>query len=471
MEETITNKPGEGTADYGDKEYLEAYFAICELYQRKRSFLKKSKDDSGVLNKEMSELNLVIKKKETLFWQGVQDALAKGGKFAVEDAASLYRLDTFEKEVLMYFLFLEFFHIKENICSRNMLLKIFDLDDSIIWKMRASRYFNRDANLFRYSILYPLFRTNNSSAVVHFGMSDYLLDTFSRIISGEPVQSKPVKKEKKKDSHPYEEVGFVKKPKYSLEDVKLSTEVKEKVIFLLSGLQDKGLNDLGIEETIKNGKGLAFLFYGPPGTGKSMLAEAIAKHLKKKLLIVEFPKITSRWYGETDKNISSIFKSAKEHNLVICIDEADSLLYNRSFAVQEHEIRFVNVLLQEIERFEGVIILTSNMDSLLDPALERRVSLKIKFDLPDEKIRTEIWRSHIPSKVTLAQDVDFTVLGRQFEFSGGYIKNAVHHAMRLLSKDKRRIVTMEDLLFGARLEQDGIFVKENKNKMGFFAHS
>jgi len=175
---------------------------------------------------------------------------------------------------------------------------------------------------------------------------------------------------------------------------------------------------------------------------------------------VEFPKITSRWYGETDKNIASIFKSAKEHNVVICIDEADSLLYNRNFAAQEHDIRFVNIMLQEIERFEGEIILTSNMDNLLDPALERRVSLKIRFDLPDKKIRTEIWRSHIPSKVSLGQDVDFTILARQFEFSGGYIRNAVLHALRRLAQDKRNTITMDDLLLEHGLKRTDFCQRE-----------
>ncbi|MDD5129732.1 MAG: ATP-binding protein [Candidatus Omnitrophica bacterium] len=456
----------------GDQEYIEEYFKICELYQNKRIILiKKSKDDVEAFRKNVSELDSTIKTKEVLFWQRVQDSMSKGSKFALEKTASLYGLDIFEKQILLYYLYLEFLHLKENICSRDLLLRIFDLNDSVIGRMGLSRYFNRNANLLKYSILYPYYRNNHNSAVVSFGMSSSLLDVFSRMISGEYKESRPGRAENKKDLHPCEEVGFLKDPAYSLEDVKLSLDVKKNVSFLLSGLQDKGLEDLGVEETIKNGKGLVFLFYGPPGTGKSMLSEAIAKHLKKKLLVVEFPKINSRWFGETDKQISSIFKSAKQNNVVICIDEADSILYNRNFAAQEHDIRFVNIMLQEIERFEGVVILTSNMDNLLDPALERRVTLKVKFDLPDEKIRKEIWRSHIPSKVTLAQGVDFAVLARQFQFSGGYIKNAVFHALRRLVQEKRNIITMNDLLFGASLEQDGIFVKDNKTKIGFFANS
>ncbi len=453
----------------GDKQYVEGYFNICELYHRKRTILKESKDNLDV--SELSGLNSAIKEQEALFWQGVQDALSKGVKFALERAALLYGLDAFEKRVLLYFLYLELCHISENLCSEDTLLKIFDLDGSLIWKMRAFKYFSRDGNLVKYRILRETYNNNGVSATVNFGISSDILNTFSRMVNGDFVETRPVKKKKKRDLSDCEAVGSTKEPKYCLESVKLSTDIKEKIHFFLSALQDKSLNDLGIDETIKSGKGFVCLFYGPSGTGKSMLAEAIAKSLNKKLLVVEFPKITSRWYGETDKNIAAIFKSAKEHNLVICIDEADSLLYNRNFAGQEHDIRFVNIMLGEIERFDGEMILTTNMDNLLDPALERRVSLKIKFDLPNEKIRTEIWRSHIPSKVTLAQDVDFTILARQFKFSGGYIKNSVHNALRRIAQDKRYTVTMDDLFFGAQIEQDGIFVKENKNKIGFFATS
>jgi SpoVK/Ycf46/Vps4 family AAA+-type ATPase len=201
-----------------------------------------------------------------------------------------------------------------------------------------------------------------------------------------------------------------------------------------------------------------------------MLAEAVAAKLKKKLLIVEFPKLTSRWYGETDKALSKIFTEAKKNNLVVCIDEADTLLYNRNFAAQEHDIRFVNIMLQEIENFAGEMILTTNMDNLLDPALERRVTLKVNFELPDEKMRAQIWRSLIPDKVTIAEGIDFLVLANQFSLSGGYIKNAVLHAMRRLASEGRNTLTKDDLLFGARLEQEGIFVKESKPKIGFFAN-
>jgi ATP-dependent 26S proteasome regulatory subunit len=128
-------------------------------------------------------------------------------------------------------------------------------------------------------------------------------------------------------------------------------------------------------------------------------------------------------------------------------------------------------MLQEIERYEGEIILTTNMDTLLDPALERRVALKVRFELPDKVLREKIWLSHIPDKVSIAEDVNFAFLADQYELSGGHIKNAVFNALRRLANDNRNKLVMDDLVFGANLEKDGMFVKDNKQKIGFFAHS
>ena len=455
----------------GDREHIEEYFKICELYQQKRAFLKKSKDDPGVFRKEIAELNSAIKEKETLFWQRVQDALAKGGKFAVENVASLYGLDTFEKKILMFFLYLELFHITENICSEDVLLKIFDLDGSIIWKMGAFKYFSRNGNLLRYHILCPIYKNNGNSAIVSLAISSYMLNTFSKMISGEYKESKPEKEEGKKDSSSCEEVGFLKEPAYCIEDVKLSEEIKEKVIFFLQALKNNSLEKFEVSQRIKKGLGTAFLFYGPSGTGKSMLAEAVAAYVVKKVLVVEYPKIMDRFVGATDKNISRIFKSAEEEDLVIILDEADTLFYNRSFAYEEHDIRFVNEMLQELEKFKGIIILTSNMSLLLDPALERRLSLKVKFELPSKELRLKIWQSHIPDKVNLVEGVNFEMLAAKYDFAGGSIKNAVLNAIRKMASRNGDTLTLEDLVFGARLEQDGIFVKENKSKIGFFANS
>jgi AAA+ superfamily predicted ATPase len=473
--ETLNNQQG---LISDDRQYIEAYFRTCELLDEKRDVLydikaneKEPKEPEKIryLKDKVKRLNERIKDEDGHFWDQVKKSIDAGIKLSIEDLAATYKLSPYEKRMFLFFLYLEFCHVSDNICTEGVLSELFDFEDILFNRMRDFRYFSAQTPLVKHGFLSIDYVRHRASATATLLLTARGLNIITAMLNGEKKNTED--SEAGINSDICNDIGHVKEPEYSITDVVLKDEIREKVMFLLKASNEQGLKELGIQQKIKKGKGLIFLFYGPPGTGKSMLAEAVASYLKKKILIVEFPKITSRWYGDTDKNIANIFKSARENKLIICMDEADSLLYNRSYAVQEHDIRFVNVMLQEIERYDGEIILTTNMDTLLDPALERRVTLKVKFELPDEKLREQIWRSHIPDKVTLAQGIDFTLLARQFELSGGYIKNAVFHALRRLANENRKELIMEDLLFGARLEKDGMFVKENKPKIGFFCHS
>ena len=105
-----------------------------------------------------------------------------------------------------------------------------------------------------------------------------------------------------------------------------------------------------------------------------MLAHAVAQHLKKPVLQAEISQILSRWSGECQKNISRLFKTAKEKDCVLCLDEADSLVFDRQLSQQSFEVSQVNVFLEEVERFDGVLILTTNLEGRIDTALERRLA-------------------------------------------------------------------------------------------------
>lgn len=461
----------------GDKEYIEEYFKICELFQKKRLFFKESrsimdrvKDEKTDVNdkdtplKEIFNLNSLIKEKEISFWSRVENDLVEGKKFSIETMSLTYELDLFEKRVFLFFLYLEFFHALQNICYRDELLKIFDLDDSVVWRMQAFRYFTPESRLVESGIIKEESEDRTDSCTVKLRLCRRMLNIFSRTLNGEQLD---LKKAIKVDVS-CDDVGFIKQPEHTIDEVMLKNETKEKVLFFLDSFRDKRVEELGVFKKIKKSKGLNFLFYGTPGTGKSMLAEAVAAYLNKKLLIVDVSKIMSKWIGETDKKISRMFKVAQNNDMVLCIDEADSLLCSRSLATEDHDIRFVNEMLQEVERFDGVAVFTTNMDALLDEALERRVSLKVRFELPDEEIRCDIWRSHMPDNIKIAQDVDFMFMARKYEFSGGYIKNAVLNAMRKIALDNKNTITMQDLIFGAEIENEGIFNKQNrKQQIGF----
>ncbi|HYI11121.1 MAG TPA: ATP-binding protein [Thermoanaerobaculia bacterium] len=186
----------------------------------------------------------------------------------------------------------------------------------------------------------------------------------------------------------------------------------------------------GLGERHASGLGLAFNFAGPPGTGKTICAEAIAHELGMSLLVVDYSEVESMWMGETPKNIVSAFRAATEQNAVLFFDEADAIAGRRSAGAglpQDRESNMtVNVLLRELEAFNGVVIFATNLAANFDPAFERRIRTHVRFEMPGPEERERIWRVQIhPHKTPLSNDVDFRLLAERHPLSGGEIKNAV----------------------------------------------
>jgi SpoVK/Ycf46/Vps4 family AAA+-type ATPase len=186
----------------------------------------------------------------------------------------------------------------------------------------------------------------------------------------------------------------------------------------------------GLRERHPTSLALAFNFAGAPGTGKTICAEAIAQALGRRLLVVRYAEVESMWMGETAKNIVAVFRLARKEHAVLLFDEADAIASRRSTSVDHGFVReantVVSVLLQELERFNGVVIFATNLAANFDPAFERRIRTHILFEMPGLKERERIWRVQLhPSLTPLADDVDFHALAEQFEVSGGDIRNAV----------------------------------------------
>jgi SpoVK/Ycf46/Vps4 family AAA+-type ATPase len=186
----------------------------------------------------------------------------------------------------------------------------------------------------------------------------------------------------------------------------------------------------GLGERHASGRGLAFNFAGPPGTGKTICAEAIAYELGRKLLVVDYAEAESMWVGETPKNIVAAFRTAAEQNAVLFFDEADAIATRRStglgLAHDRGSNMTVNVLLRELEAFNGIVIFATNLAANFDRAFERRIRTHVLFEMPGVEERLRIWKLQIhPRKTPLAPDVDFQNLAERYVMSGGDIKNAV----------------------------------------------
>ena len=188
----------------------------------------------------------------------------------------------------------------------------------------------------------------------------------------------------------------------------------------------------GLGERHATGLGLAFNFAGPPGTGKTICAEAIAHALGQRLLVVNYAEVESMWAGETAKNVAAVFRAAAEEDAVLFFDEADAIAARRSAAggAQQAYHReanaVVNVLLHELEAFNGVVVFATNLAANFDPAFERRIRTHVLFQMPGPAERARIWRVQVhPARTPLADDVDFDALAARYAASGGDIKNAV----------------------------------------------
>ena len=168
---------------------------------------------------------------------------------------------------------------------------------------------------------------------------------------------------------------------------------------------------------------------------RNKAAELVAEELQLDLAKVNLASVVSRQVGETEKNIKAIFQQARISHAMLLFDEADSLFASRMAEAKSSTDRYanmeVNLLLQEIERFPGIVILTTNFFGSLDKALIRRIQFRVTFEEPDEEGRARIWRTLTPIEAPLAEDVSFEKLAKHFEMTGGMIKNAIVRAAYL----------------------------------------
>ncbi|XQQ06053.1 MAG: ATP-binding protein [Leptolyngbya sp. IPPAS B-1204] len=212
--------------------------------------------------------------------------------------------------------------------------------------------------------------------------------------------------------------------------------------------------DWGFDQKSFAGQGINVLFSGPPGTGKTMAAGVIANELQLELYRIDLSQVVSKYIGETEKNLDRIFRAAEAANAILLFDEADALFGKRSEIRDAHD-RFANIevsyLLQKMEAYEGIAILTTNLRQNLDEAFTRRLSFIVHFPAPDESSRHCIWQTVWAAQVPLAPEVDLDFLARQLKLNGGNIKN-IALAAAFLAAETNSAVTMHHLFHAARRE-------------------
>ncbi|MBQ3421585.1 MAG: AAA family ATPase, partial [Romboutsia sp.] len=224
-------------------------------------------------------------------------------------------------------------------------------------------------------------------------------------------------------------------PHYTLDQVYIGEEEKKQILTVLNikKHEEKMYKDWGFEETSIKNRSVVFNFFGEPGTGKSMAAEAVGKYLGKKIYSINYAELESKYVGQTPKNIKKAFEKASEDDAVLVFEEADSFLGKRLTDISQSADYGVNitrsVMLLELEKFEGVVIFTTNLLNNYDEAFKRRILASVEFKMPDEAGRKAIFDIHMPKKMPLEEGVNSEVLAKEFtDVSGADIKDIIFMA-------------------------------------------
>jgi hypothetical protein len=251
-------------------------------------------------------------------------------------------------------------------------------------------------------------------------------------------------------------LGTLVEWKQSWDDLVLPDERRDELLEMIARVRQRRrvLDDWGFARKVAKGLGVPAMFHGPPGTGKTMAAGLVAAELGLDLYQIDLSRMVSKYIGETEKQLAQVFDAAEAGHAILLFDEADSLFAKRT-DVKSSNDRYanleVNYLLQRMEAFSGITILTTNLDSGIDDAFKRRLAFRIAFPLPEAEERERLWQRMMPDAARVAPDIDFKKLAERFEMSGGYIRNAALRAAYLAASDGDRI-EMRHLVRAATLE-------------------
>lgn len=228
--------------------------------------------------------------------------------------------------------------------------------------------------------------------------------------------------------------------------------------------KNKVLRRWGLNARFGDKLGLSVLFEGPPGTGKTMSASLVAQELGLELFQIDLSQVVSKWIGESEKQLARIFAEAERSRCMLLFDEADSL-FGRRTEVSSSTDRYanleVNFLLQRLEQFTGVAVLTTNFPEGLDDAFKRRLAMRVTFPKPGAPERERLWRTMLAAEgLPLAERVDFGALARDYELSGGLIRNAaLRAAFMAASRDIPLGQGLLDLAARIEMREQGFLVK------------
>ncbi|HEG2606724.1 ATP-binding protein [Campylobacter sp. W0066.1] len=435
--------------------YLKDEFFKIELYQRLRFFAKSSQSKN--IKKDITTFEAYIK--ERLKKSKISNVLADIFKeYALNDNECLIFISLLKEEYLLN---------TENSYSRdfNFLLHLISEDEA--QKQENKALLEEDSKLLSSNLLeYDEFVNSLGDITKIFYLSD---DILQRIINfKEPKKNKKIKLQNLvKEQDIFELI----EPNINIDDVIMPQSTKDLLESILKQQDKKVLERLN-KWGIKTNKNIEakIIFYGPAGTGKTMSALSMAKAMKKSILSFDCSKILSKYVGESEQNVRKIFDTYKElcqtskQSPILLLNEADQFLSTRvesSAGADKMHNQMQNIFLEQIERFSGVIIATTNFLESLDVAFSRRFEYKIEFKKPNYEQRLMIWQKALPKNAKFDDSFDLKNLASH-ELSGAQIVMVVKNTALKAAISKDGVFKMSDFLHTIEKEIESSF---DKNKI------
>lgn len=430
-------------------EYLRDEFLKVELYE-KLSFARHS-EYYAVLKSHIKEFEKYIKECLKLSkFHNVLNAIFKE-----------HALNAKEQILFLALLKEEYTLSHENSAAReqNALLNLISENEL---ELRQNKKLLEDDSKLLNLIEYDEYLNAFGELSKSFFISDEVLE---RVINSPTKQNQKLKLESLVKE---QEIFELIEPNIDINDIIMPENTKELLSNILKQKDKKVLERLSLWG-IKSSKNIEakIIFYGPPGTGKTMSAFGVAKAMKKAVLSFDCSKILSKWVGESEQNVRKIFDTYKnianscKQSPILLLNEADQFLSTRieggSGSDKMHN-QMQNIFLEQIERFSGVLIATTNFLESLDSAFSRRFDLKIEFKKPDFKDRLKMWEKFLPKNADFEEAFELETLAK-YELSGAQILMVVKNTALKTAISKDGIFTMRAFLESIQKELEGSFDK------------
>ena len=433
-------------------EYLKDQFLRIEMYQ-------KLKHNSSVTSKlQILEARIALRVSSSEI------------DLVIEKIFADYELNQKEQVIFLALLKEEYASEFESLRDMNTLVNLISIDDYEKIKNRA--LLEEGSKLIEEEIIdYDEMLNGFGGVSRSFFIHEELLQKIMH-----PNKDKKAKKIKLDMLIREQEIFELIDPKTVLDDVVLTPKTRELLDNLLKQIDKnvmKLLREWGVKER-RGGIDAKIIFYGPAGTGKTMTAHSLAKSMKKRVLSFDCSKILSKYVGESEQNVRAIFDTFRDLSKktktepVLLLNEADQFLSARttdggSGADKMHN-QMQNIFLEQIEKFDGVLIATTNLLESIDSAFSRRFDYKIAFEKPTLKQRAQLWQKLLPESAVYEENFSIDELSK-YELSGGQIKLVLKNCALRVAIKEEPIFTMDDFISAIKREKAGVFGEEKS--MGF----